>query len=75
MLGRSGDVVRDPDFRQTAEEFAKRAGTARGGVIRREQFEEVVADGGFLFVQNCIGSAVDQDFGRDHAGERSDFAI
>ena len=61
--------VGDPHFGQAAEKFAESAGAAGGGVIRGEEFEEVVADGGFLFVQNCIGSAVDQDVGRDHGAE------
>jgi hypothetical protein len=60
-----GNVTRNPDFREAAEELAEGAGAAGGGVIRREPLEEVVADSGFLFVQNCIGSAVAQHFGRD----------
>jgi len=58
-----GDVIRDPDFRQAAEEFAESASTARGGMVRREEFKRLsrTAD---LVRKNCIGSAVDQDFGR-----------
>jgi hypothetical protein len=71
----SRERIREPDFGQAAEQLAQRAGAAFGGVIRREEFEETVSDCRLLFIQNCIGSAVDQDFGRDHASQRGYFAV
>ena len=64
----SWSLVGEPDFGEAAEEFAEGADAAAGGVVGGEEFEEVGADGGVLFVKDGIGGSVDEDFGRDHAG-------
>src|ERR1700691_2659291 len=70
----SRSFVGDPDFGEAAEEFAEGAGATSWGMIRGEELEEVGADGGVLFVEDGVGGAVYQDFGRDHAGQRDDLA-
>ncbi len=63
-----GDVVGDENFGKATEKFAEGAGSAARRVVGGEEFEEIGADGGILFVEDGVGGAVDEDFGRDHAG-------
>src|SRR5579863_1758841 len=74
-VGGGGFGIGDPDFGEAAEKFAEGAGAAAGGMVGGEKFEEVGADGVVLFVEDGVGGAVDQNFGRDHAGERGDLAV
>jgi hypothetical protein len=72
------------NLRQAAQEFAQRAGLRLRRVIRGEQLEDLVsedgilldvfANSGVLLVDDGIAAAVDEHVGRDHAGERDDFA-
>ena len=63
-----GDTVGDEDFGETAEKFAEGAGSAARRVVGGEEFEEIGADGGVLFVEDGVGGAVNEDFRGDHAG-------
>src|SRR5258708_19571661 len=69
-----GDVIRDEHFRQAAQQFAQRSGAACRRMIRGEQFEQVIAHGEFLLVENRVRGAIDQLFRRNHAGEGRDLA-
>ena len=55
----AGFCICDPDFGEAAEEFAEGAGAASGRVIGGEEFEEIGADGGVLFVEDGVGGSVD----------------
>ena len=78
------EVFGGEDLGEAAEEFAQGAGLRLGRVVGGEELEDLVAEVGVLFdagadcgvllVDDGVAAAVDEDVGRDEAGEGDDFS-
>jgi len=61
------NVVRRPDFRQTAKQIAETASAGAGRMIGGKQFEESIPDGSLLLIKDGIACSVDKDAPRPRA--------
>ena len=61
-------------LREAAEEIVQRGGLRLRRVVGREELEDGFVNALFSFVDDRVAAAVDEDVGRDHAGERNDLA-